>query len=73
MVYKQYKSEVGPSDDDKIVLELVYFHTNILFGVMKNLIELLNMPGMDTYEKQKKITWMREPAYNIELDTIAYC
>jgi hypothetical protein len=41
----------------------------VLLGVMEKLIELLDIPGMDTYTKRKWITQMWEPAHNIELAT----
>jgi hypothetical protein len=42
----------------------------VLLGVMKKLIELLDIPGMDTDTKRKwNITHMWEPAHNIELAT----
>ncbi|CAB3988084.1 Hypothetical predicted protein [Paramuricea clavata] len=41
----------------------------VLLGVMEKLIELLDIPGMDTDTKRKWITQMWEPAHNIELAT----
>ena len=38
-------------------------------GVMEKLIELLDIPGMDTDKKRMWITQMWEPAHNIELAT----
>ena len=41
----------------------------VRLGVMEKLIELLDIPGMDTDKKRMWITQMWEPAHNIELAT----